>query len=81
MTRLDVCIDYVLALCECMLSLALATLTLSLPAVSCLQAIFSSGVMFAALASAVFAGVVVMYALIVYVIITAAISRTHYLLY
>lgn len=79
MTRLDIVIDYILSFCECMLSLTLCTITLSLPAVSCLQAITSGSVLVATLASAVFVGVVVVYALMLYGIITAAISRVHYL--
>lgn len=79
MTRLDVCIDYILSALECLLSLALVTLGLSLPAVSALQAITSGSVLVATLASAVFVGVVVVYALMLYGIITAAISRVHYL--
>ena len=81
MTRFDVCIDYFLSVCECMLSLALATLTLSLPAVSALQAITSStsSVMVVVLASVLFVGVVVVYALMAYSVVSAAISRIHYL--
>lgn len=79
MTRLDVCIDYILSALECLLSLALVTLGLSLPAVSALQAITSGSVLVSVLASAVFVGIVVVYALMLYSIITAAISRVHYL--
>lgn len=79
MTRLDVCIDYILSALECLLSLALVTLGLSLPAVSALQAIFSGSVLVSVLASAVFVGLVVVFALMAYAAVTAAISRTHYL--
>ena len=80
MTRLDLCIDYILSALECMLSLALVTLGLSLPAVSALQAITTSpSVVVIALASVFFVGIIAVYALMLYGIITAAISRTHYL--
>lgn len=79
MTRLDLCVDYILSALECVLSLALMTLGLSLPAVSALQAIFSGSVVVATLASAVLVGIVVVYALMAYMAVTAAISRTHYL--
>lgn len=79
MTRLDIVIDYILSFCECMLSLTLCTITLALPAVSALQAIFSGSVLVASLASAVFVGIVVVYALMAYAAVSAAISRVHYL--
>ena len=80
MTRLDVCIDYILSALECLLSLALVTLGLSLPAVSALQAITSSGsLVVMTLASAVFAGIVVVYVLMAYAAVSAAFNRVHYL--
>lgn len=79
MTRLDLCIDYILSALECLLSLALITVGLSLPAVSALQAITTSSVIVAALASAVFVGIVVVYALMAYEAISAACKRVHYL--
>lgn len=80
MTRLDLCIDYILSALECLLSLALVTLSLSLPAVSALQAITtSSSVIITTLASVFFVGIIAVYALMLYGIMTAAISRTHYL--
>ena len=79
MTRLDVAIDCIISFFECMLSLALVTVGLSLPAVSALQAITSDSVIVAALAAAVFVGIVVVYALMAYAAVSAAINRTHYL--
>ena len=80
MTRLDVCIDYILSALECLLSLALVTLGLSLPAVSALQAITSSGsLVVMTLASVLFVGIVAVYTLMAYMAVSAAISRTHYL--
>ena len=79
MTRLDVAIDCILSFFECMLSLALVTVGLSLPAVSALQAITGDSVIVAALAAAVFVGIVVVYALMAYAAVSAAINRTHYL--
>ena len=76
----DAIIDYILSFFECLLSLTIATITLSLPAVSALQAITtSSSSVVVVLASAVFVGIVVVYALIAYGAVSAAISRTHYL--
>lgn len=80
MTRLDVCIDYILSALECLLSLALVTLGLSLPAVSALQAITtSSSVIITTLASVFFVGIVAVYALMAYGAISAACKRVHYL--
>ena len=80
MTRLDLCIDCIISFFECTLSLALMTLGLSLPAVSALQAITSSGsLVVMTLASAVFVGLVVVYALMAYAAVSAAFNRVHYL--
>ena len=80
MTRLDLCIDCIISFFECMLSLALMTLGLSLPAVSVLQAITSSGsLVVMTLASVLFVGIVAVYTLMAYMAVSAAISRTHYL--
>lgn len=77
---MDTVIDYVLSVCECVLSLVLAGLVLSLPAVSCLQAITSgSGVVMTSLAAILLAAVVVAFTLIAYAAVTAACNRVHYL--
>ena len=79
MTRLNMCMDYLLSVLECVLSLALVTFGLSLPAVSCLQAITSGGAVVAVLGSVLLCAVVTVYAMIAYEAVTAAVSRTHYL--
>ena len=76
---MDAIIDYILCAAECMLSLVLAGLVLSLPAVSCLQAITSDGVVLVVVGSVLLIAVVLAYALIAYAAVTAVRDRVHYL--
>ena len=76
---MDTIIDYLLCTAECMLSLVLAGLALSLPAVSCLQAITSDGVVLVVVGSVLLIAVVLAYALIAYAAVTAVRDRVHYL--
>ena len=78
-TYMDTVIDYILCAAECVLSLVLAGLVLSLPAVSCLQAITSGGVVLVVVGSVLLIAVVLAYALITYAAVTAVRDRVHYL--
>ena len=80
MTRLDLAIDCIISFFECLLALVLVTLGLSLPAVSCIQAITTtSSVTVMTLASVLFVGIVLVYALMAFSAVSAAVNRVHYL--
>ena len=76
---MDTVIDYILCAAECVLSIVLTAVVLSLPAVSCLQAITSDGVVLVVVGSVLLIAVVLAYALIAYAAVTAVVTRTHYL--
>lgn len=76
---MDTIIDYLLCIAECVLALMIAGLVLSLPAVSCLQAITCGGTVLATIASVLLVAVVLAYALIAYAAVTAVRDRVHYL--
>lgn len=76
--NMDAIFDYLLCAAECVLSIVLAGLVLSLPAVSCLQTIAAGGVM-ALIASVLLCAVLLAFTLIAYAAVTAVVTRTHYL--
>lgn len=75
----DVIIDYMLCVAECVLALVLAGLVLSLPAVSCLQAITSGGVVLAIVGYVLLCATVLAFALVAYAAVAAVRDRVHYL--
>ena len=76
---MDTVIDYILCAAECVLSLVLAGLVLSLPAVSCLQAITSGGVVLAIVGYVLLCATVLAFALVAYAAVAAVRDRVHYL--